>query len=59
MRTRARLHYGRVMQFPDSTFAALHIGADRADEANTWLRLLLVAVVLTIAAASAGMLAGG
>ena len=44
------------MQFPDSTFAALRIRAD--DESHSWRRLLLLALVLTIAAASAGLLAG-
>ena len=46
------------MQFPDSTFAALRIRAN-ADESHSWRRLLLLALVLTIAAASAGLLAGG
>ena len=46
------------MRFPDSTFAALHIDGDNAGESR-WARLLLLAVVLTIAAASAGLLAGG
>lgn len=53
------LHYGHAMQFPDSTFAALRIGADDAEESRSWRRLLLLALVLTIAAASAGLLAGG
>lgn len=48
-----------VMQFPDSTFAALGLGADRSDESHAWGRLLLLALILTIAAASAGLLAGG
>jgi hypothetical protein len=47
------------MRFPDSTFAALHIAADTADESATWGRLLWLAIVLTIAAVSAGWLAGG
>ena len=47
------------MQFPDSTFAALRIGADRSEESRAWGRLLVLALILTIAAASAGMLAGG
>lgn len=47
------------MQFPDSTFARLQLDADRNDESYAWRRLLLLAVVLTIAAASAGLLAGG
>ena len=46
------------MQFPDSTFAALRIRADDG-ESHSWRRLLLLALVLTIAAASAGLLAGG
>jgi len=53
------LHYGGAMQFPDSTFAALRIRVDDADESHSWRRLLLLALVLTIAAASAGLLAGG
>jgi hypothetical protein len=53
------MHYGCAMQFPDSTFAALRMGGDSTDGSNTWVRLLLLAVVLTIAAASAGLLAGG
>jgi len=59
MHAHAGLHYGCAMQFPDSTFAALRIAGDSTDESNTWVRLLLVAVVLTIVAASAGLLAGG
>jgi hypothetical protein len=47
------------MQFPDSTFAALRIGADTGDESHAWGRLLVLALVLTIAAAAAGFLAGG
>ncbi len=47
------------MQFSDSTFAALRIRADSADESPAWGRLLLLAVVLTIAAVGAGLLAGG
>ena len=47
------------MQFPDSTFAALRIVADRSEESHAWGRLLVLALILTIAAASAGMLAGG
>ena len=48
-----------AMQFPDSTFAALRIRADDAEESHSWRRLLLLALVLTIAAVSAGLLAGG
>ena len=51
--------YGCAMQFPDSTFAALRIGADSADDAPAGRRLLLIAIVLTISAVSAGWLAGG
>ena len=47
------------MQFPDSTFAALRIGADSTEESAGWGRLLALAIVLTIAAVSAGLLAGG
>jgi len=47
------------MQFPDSTFAALRIRPDDADESHSWRRLLWLGRVLTIAAASAGLLAGG
>jgi len=57
MHTALGVHYGGGMQFPDSTFAALRIRAD--DESHSWRRLLLLALVLTIAAASAGLLAGG
>ena len=46
------------MHFPDSTLAALHISAD-ADEETAGGRLLWLAIVLTIAAVSAGLLAGG
>lgn len=55
----ACMFYGRAMHFPDSSFAALRMSADDADESFRWGRLLLLAVVLTIAAASAGLLAGG
>ena len=58
MHTTVGVHYGGGMQFPDSTFAALRIRADD-DESHSWRRLLLLALVLTIAAASAGLLAGG
>jgi hypothetical protein len=47
------------MQFPDSTFAALGLHADASDESFRWGRLLALALVLTVAAASAGLLAGG
>jgi len=59
MPARRRLHYRFGMQFPDSTFAALRIAADAADESAGWGRLLWLAIVLTIAAVSAGLLAGG
>ena len=55
----ARVHYGPDMQFPDSTFARLQLDAERSDESFAWRRLLFLALVLTIAAASAGLLAGG
>ena len=44
------------MQFPDSTFAALKIGTD---EPLRFGRLLVLAIVLTLAAVSAGLLVGG
>jgi hypothetical protein len=47
------------MQFPDSTFARLRLDPESSDESHAWRRLLLLALVLTIAAASAGLLAGG
>ena len=59
MHARRALHYRFGMQFPDSTFAALHIAADEADESASWGRLLWLAIVLTISAVSAGLLAGG
>jgi hypothetical protein len=58
MHTMRAVHYGRVMRFPDSTFAASRLGTDSKDE-FAWGRLFLLAIVLTIAAASAGLLAGG
>lgn len=54
-----RLHYRFGMQFPDSTFAALRIAGDDASDSHSWGRLLWLALVLTIAAVSAGLLAGG
>ncbi|MGZ8259526.1 MAG: hypothetical protein ACXWUL_03120 [Caldimonas sp.] len=51
-------HYRLGMQFPDSTFAALRIAPDD-DGSASWGRLLWLAIVLTIAAVSAGLLAGG
>ena len=59
MRVGPDLNYGRAMQFPDSTFAALRLVADGHDEPQGWGRLLVLALILTIAAASAGLLAGG
>ena len=52
------MHYRFGMPFPDSTLSALRIAGDDADESNTWGRLLWLALVLTIAAVSAGLLAG-
>ena len=57
MRNRVVLPYREVMQFPDSTFAALRIDTGRVE--LPWSRLLWVAVALTLAAASAGLLFGG
>jgi len=47
------------MRFPDSTFTALRITADYDDASAGWGRLLGLALVLTVAAVSAGLLAGG
>lgn len=47
--------YRPPMQFPDSTFAAL----DQAAEPFRIGRLLVLAIVLTLAAVSAGLLVGG
>ena len=44
------------MQFPDSTFAALKIGTDEPYRVG---RVLALAIVLTLAAVSAGLLVGG
>ena len=57
MHERRQLLYRSVMQFPDSTFAALRVDAD--DETTGWSRLLWLALVLTVAAVSAGWIAGG
>lgn len=57
MRERAGLSYRRVMQFSDSTFAALRIDSDSVEP--PWARLLWLAVALTSAAACLGLLAGG
>ena len=59
MHARRALPYRARMQFPDSTFTALRLTADTDDEAAGWGRLLWLAIVLTIAAVSAGLLAGG
>ena len=59
MHERRQLLYRSVMQFPDSTFAALRVAVDADDETAGWSRLLWLAIVLTIAAVSAGMLVGG
>lgn len=48
--------YRPRMQFPDSTFAALNIGTE---EPLRFGRLLALALVLTLAAVSAGLLVGG
>jgi hypothetical protein len=53
------LPYRLRMQFPDSTFKALRIAADPDDGSAGWGRLLWLALVLTISAVSAGLLAGG
>jgi hypothetical protein len=53
-----RLHYRSGMRFPDSTFAALRLPGDSADDSFRWGRLLLLALALTIVAASAGLIAG-
>jgi hypothetical protein len=57
MHKRGGLPYRRRMQFSDSTFAALRVDSDSFD--RWWIRRLVHAVVLTLAAASAGLLAGG
>jgi hypothetical protein len=59
MHAQRTLHYGVAVQFPDSTFAALRIATADDDESAGWGRLLSLAIVLTIAAVSAGLLAGG
>ncbi len=51
------LPYRADMQFSDSTYASLRIDSDSVD--RSWIRLFWLAVVLTLAAASAGLLAGG
>jgi len=59
MHERRSLLYRLAMQFPDSTLSALRIAAGPDDESAGWGRLLWLAIVLTIAAVSAGLLAGG
>ena len=59
MRERRSLLYRSDMRFPDSTLAALQIAAASDEESAGWGRLLWLALVLTIAAVSAGLLAGG
>jgi hypothetical protein len=56
---RRSLFYRVGMRFPDSTLAALQIAAAPDDESAGWGRLLWLAIVLTVAAVSAGLLAGG
>ena len=53
--SRARASYRFVVDFPDSTFAALNLVPE---EPLSWGRMLVLALVLTVAAASAGILAG-
>jgi hypothetical protein len=53
---RSRAYRGR-MQFSDSTFAALRIDTDFVERSSA--RLFWLAVALTLAAVSAGLLAGG
>ena len=54
------MHYRFGMQFPDSTLSALRTRRRRRRRGRiTWGRLLWLALVLTIAAVSAGLLAGG
>jgi hypothetical protein len=43
------------VDFSDSTFAALNLPEEPFD----WGRMLVLALILTLAAASAGILAGG
>jgi hypothetical protein len=47
--------YRSGVDFSDSTFAALNLPEEPLD----WGRMLVLALVLTLAAASAGILAGG
>jgi hypothetical protein len=59
MHGRRALPYRARMHFPDSTFAALRIAAEPDEESAGAGRLLWLAIVLTVAAVSAGLLAGG
>ena len=59
MHERTSLLYRSRMQFPDSTFAALRLAADADAETAGRSRLLWLALVLTVAAVSAGWIAGG
>ena len=59
MHERRPLPYRSRMRFPDSTLAALRLAPDADDESAGWGRLLWLAFVLTVAAVSAGLLAGG
>jgi len=59
MHGRRRLPYRARMHFPDSTFTALRVATETDDESAGAGRLLWLALVLTIAAVSAGLLAGG
>ena len=52
---RPRRSYRFGVDFSDSTFAALNLPEEPFD----WGRMLVLALVLTLAAASAGILAGG
>jgi hypothetical protein len=45
--------YRHAMQFSDSTLAALNLGVE---EPHDWSRVLFLAVILTVAAASAALL---
>ena len=48
--------YGRAMDMPDSTFARLDA---QIEDPLGWRGLALLALVLTVAAMSAGLLIGG
>ena len=51
-----RASYRFAVDFSDSTFTALNLAPE---EPLSWGRMLVLALVLTLAAASAGILAGG